>query len=64
MFYGLSDEESEKSQRMIELGIKPKSNDTYRQEFFDEKVPKLRRYGIEVPDDQLEATDEPDETDE
>lgn len=61
MFYGLSDSKSEKSQRMIELDIKPKSNDTYRQEFFDEKVPKLRRYGVEIPDDKLEYDEDAEE---
>ena len=53
MFYGLSDRRSEKTQRMIELGIKPKTNDALRQEFFDYFVPRCERLGIEIPDDRL-----------
>lgn len=53
MFYGLSDEKSDKTRRMVELGIKPKTNDTLRQEFFDSRIPKLREYGIEIPDGNL-----------
>ncbi|GAB3036533.1 1,2-phenylacetyl-CoA epoxidase subunit PaaA [Natronobiforma cellulositropha] len=53
MFFGLSDSRSEKSERMDELGIKPKTNDELRQQYFDTYVPKLRNYGIDIPDENL-----------
>ncbi len=53
MFFGLSDDQSEKSKRMVELGIKPKSNDELRQQYFDTYVPKLRKYDIEIPDENF-----------
>lgn len=61
MFFGLSDNRSEKSQRMLELGIKPKTNDELRQRYFDTYVPKLRKYDIEIPDEKLAFDEEADE---
>lgn len=54
MFYGLSDSKSEKTERMLDLGIKPKTNDQLRQQFFDTFVPKIRELGLEVPDEKIE----------
>ncbi len=58
MFYGLSDEKSPKTQRMIDLGIKPKTNDDLRQEFLDTMVPKVREIGMAVPDANVERDEE------
>ena len=59
-FYGLPDDQSEKTARMVELNIKPKTNDAYRQDFLDARVPKIRNLGLEVPDPNL-AYDEAEE---
>lgn len=58
MFFGLSDNQSEKTKRMVELGIKPKTNDELRQQYFDTYVPKLRKYGVDIPDEKLEYDEE------
>ncbi|MFC4246072.1 1,2-phenylacetyl-CoA epoxidase subunit PaaA [Natribaculum luteum] len=60
MFFGLSDQQSEKTRRMVELGIKPKTNDELRQEYLADYVPKIRELGFEIPDDQIEYDDEAD----
>jgi len=52
-FYGLPDEQSEKTRRMVELNIKPKTNDAYRQDFLDARVHRIRDLGLEVPDPEL-----------
>jgi len=54
LFFGNKDGASRTAERMIELGIRTKSNDELRQDYIDNFVPKLRQYGLEVPDDQLE----------
>lgn len=59
MFFGHPDNESETAQRMIELGIRTKSNDELRQDYLDEFVPLIRdKWGIEIRDDKLKYDEE------
>lgn len=58
MFFGQKDNESDTSIRMNELGIKPKRNQELRQQYFDRFVPKLREFGVEIPDDELRYDEE------
>lgn len=54
LFFGHKDGESRTAERMIELGIRTRSNDELRQDYLDNFVPKIRDLGLEVPDDGVE----------
>lgn len=54
MFFGTSNSQSEKMKRMGELGIRPRTNNELRQDFLETFVPKIRRFGFEVPDENIE----------
>jgi len=58
LFFGHKDGESESVGRMMELGIRTKSNDECRQAYLDNFVPKIRDFGLEVPDPNVEYDEE------
>lgn len=59
LFFGPTDDNrSSAAKRMHELGIRTKTNDELRQDFLDYWVPKVRKVGLEIPDDNLEYDDE------
>jgi ring-1,2-phenylacetyl-CoA epoxidase subunit PaaA len=59
LFFGPTDDNrSSAAERMHELGIRTKTNDELRQDFLDYWVPKVRKVGLEIPDDNLEYDDE------
>lgn len=58
MFFGHPDDRSKTAKRMIELGIRTKTNDALRQDYLDHFVPRIRGYGIEIHDDALEYDEE------
>ncbi|MFB6119493.1 MAG: 1,2-phenylacetyl-CoA epoxidase subunit PaaA [Halobacteriaceae archaeon] len=58
-FFGPRDSASEHQDVLQEWGLKVKTNDELRQEFLNNfYVPKLEKYGLELPDDQLEYDEE------
>jgi len=61
MFYGFSDSKSGKQERMKELNIKPLTNDELRQKYLDVFVPKIRKFGMEVPDPNLSYDEDADQ---
>ncbi|WP_302082584.1 1,2-phenylacetyl-CoA epoxidase subunit PaaA [Salinibaculum rarum] len=53
-FFGPRDHMSDHTDELFEWGLKLKSNDELRQEYLENfYVPKLEKYGLEVPDDKL-----------
>jgi ring-1,2-phenylacetyl-CoA epoxidase subunit PaaA len=58
-FFGPRDHMSDHTSELMEWGLKVKSNDELRQQYLDEfYVPKLEKYGLELPDDELEYDEE------
>ena len=58
-FFGPRDHMSDHTDELMEWGLKVKSNDELRQQYLDEfYVPKLEKYGLELPDDKLEYDEE------
>ncbi|WP_255191433.1 1,2-phenylacetyl-CoA epoxidase subunit PaaA [Natronobeatus ordinarius] len=58
-FFGPRDADSTHQDELMRWGLKVKTNDELRQEFLEEfYVPKLERYGIEIPDDDLHYDEE------
>ncbi|WP_245726352.1 1,2-phenylacetyl-CoA epoxidase subunit PaaA [Marininema mesophilum] len=46
------------AQRMIDYGIRTKTNEELRQQFFTKYVPRIRSLGLEVPDPKLSYDEE------
>ena len=58
-FFGPRDDMSDHTDELMEWGLKVKSNDELRQQYLDEfYVPKLEKYGLEVPDEKMEYDEE------
>ncbi|MFC7134793.1 MULTISPECIES: 1,2-phenylacetyl-CoA epoxidase subunit PaaA [Salinibaculum] len=58
-FFGPRDDMSDHTDDLMEWGLKVKSNDELRQQYIDEfYVPKLEKYGLEVPDEKMEYDEE------
>jgi ring-1,2-phenylacetyl-CoA epoxidase subunit PaaA len=58
-FFGPRDHMSDHTDELMEWGLKVKSNDELRQQYLEQfYVPKLEKYGLELPDDKLEYDEE------
>ena len=58
-FFGPRDHMSSHTDELMEWGLKVQTNDELRQQFLDQfYVPKLEKYGLELPDDNLEYDEE------
>jgi ring-1,2-phenylacetyl-CoA epoxidase subunit PaaA len=58
-FFGPRDDMSDHTDELMEWGLKVKTNDELRQQYIDEfYVPKLEKYGLEIPDDKMQYNED------
>lgn len=57
-FFGPSDKDSVHTQKLMRWKIKLASNDSMRQQYLDQYVPKIREVGIVIPDPNLKKNDQ------
>ncbi|MAT40152.1 MAG: 1,2-phenylacetyl-CoA epoxidase subunit A [Ectothiorhodospiraceae bacterium] len=58
MFFGPRDKDSVHSAQLMRWKVKIKSNDELRQEFLGKFVPKIRAFGLVIPDPELRYDEE------